>query len=951
MSGETTVGSILGFLRLDADQFHREIQKAMGEAQALDGTNVDVKVKADTAGAERGLGQVARSSRTAASGMDQAAIASRRLADASDKVKIAEAKLAEVNARKNVTGSQILTATRQLTLAKREESDATTALSSATSKAAADVEKVDVANKKADKSSRDAGKGMGALATAIITLGPALVPVAAGAAGVGAAFGAMGAAGILALVGVASEMKKGTTLGLSFKDSLDRAQTSIMDLAKTAAGNVLAPLQTSVAALERNMPQLNGMVDEFSTMTGKAAASITTGLLNAFVALEPLMRDAAGYVLTLSQRFESAMSGGGVTAFGDYARSVLPQVVATLESLVTSAVHLVAAFAPLGMGTLSTIKVFADLIAGIDPGALTAIATAAGAVFAGFKTWQGLSGLVAGLGAKLEGMGVSAERAAGGMRALNIASGVIGVAIAALSFIMTANAESNRANEQAANDYADALRASNGAIDESIQKMAAKQLSDSGALTTARELGLNLQDVTAAALGNADAQGRLKTQIDAAREGMRAQVNATGAAGAGYDDFNGKVAEVQKAIGGQNAALDAGAQKQRDLAAATAATAAKTSDAAVKTQALAATYGVSVPVLQSVTDGQKKAADAAAGATVKMQLENDAAGILKQSLDALNGKSLSAADATNAFESSLVNMGDHVTKTGAKVHFTTKSITNMSAASVALRGQLNGQVANLQRVVEANGGLSNSTGKAREQMVHMRKQIIDNAVAHGVDRKAVTAYIDKLMKIPRKIPPTKLDTDKAAAQQKVKEFIGVVNGVPQYRMVTVNAATAAASAAIEALHREFMNKGWTLTATARVNMVYVGGGQTAPAARASGGLIPAGRASGGPIPGYAGGTLVGPGTGTSDSILAMVAQTGRMLRVSAGEFVSTDASRRRNEGALQAGNRGARLEVAGGPTELGEASLQRLAVMISRIKVESTVSAGSFDRAMGARLW
>jgi len=122
-----------------------------------------------------------------------------------------------------------------------------------------------------------------------------------------------------------------------------------------------------------------------------------------------------------------------------------------------------------------------------------------------------------------------------------------------------------------------------------------------------------------------------------------------------------------------------------------------------------------------------------------------------------------------------VNMGDHVNATGKKITFTTTSIKDMSSASVALRGQLNSQVTNLQAVVEANGGLANSTGKARAQMVTMRQQIINNAVAHGVDKAAVTAYIDKLLAIPKKIPPTKLDVDTAAALAKISSLQGYLN--------------------------------------------------------------------------------------------------------------------------------------------------------------------------------
>jgi hypothetical protein len=201
---------------------------------------------------------------------------------------------------------------------------------------------------------------------------------------------------------------------------------------------------------------------------------------------------------------------------------------------------------------------------------------------------------------------------------------------------------------------------------------------------------------------------------------------------------------------------------------------------------LAGVMGTTFAALQAAEAAQRKTADATAAASVKMQIENDAAGILKQSLDALNGESLSAAEAQNAFDSSLVNMGDHTTATGKKIKFTTTSINNMSSASVSLRGQLNGQIANLQRVVEANGGLSDSTGKARKQMRAMRQQIIDNAVAHGVDRKAVTAYIDTFFKIPKKLPPTKLDVDKKAADTQLSALEAHLTAVTRARTAVIN---------------------------------------------------------------------------------------------------------------------------------------------------------------------
>jgi hypothetical protein len=81
----------------------------------------------------------------------------------------------------------------------------------------------------------------------------------------------------------------------------------------------------------------------------------------------------------------------------------------------------------------------------------------------------------------------------------------------------------------------------------------------------------------------------------------------------------------------------------------------------------------------------------------------------------------------------------------------------------------------------------------------------------------------------------------------------------------------------------------------------------------------------------------------------MVAQTNRLLRVSAGEFISTNASRQRNSAALEAGNKGATLTVADGSgrvVELGSTTIAAIAAAVSRVKVRSTISAGQFDSAM-----
>jgi len=128
-----------------------------------------------------------------------------------------------------------------------------------------------------------------------------------------------------------------------------------------------------------------------------------------------------------------------------------------------------------------------------------------------------LSGPLESVGGALRFVGVSAEGAAVGVRALTIAAGVIGAIIAVATLLYSAHAESVRQDQAAVNSLTDALRQSNGAIDENIRQMTVKALTDSGALATAKEYGINLALVTNAALGYAGAQAQLNTEMTAAQ--------------------------------------------------------------------------------------------------------------------------------------------------------------------------------------------------------------------------------------------------------------------------------------------------------------------------------------------------------------------------------------------------------------------------------------------------
>jgi hypothetical protein len=232
---------------------------------------------------------------------------------------------------------------------------------------------------------------------------------------------------------------------------------------------------------------------------------------------------------------------------------------------------------------------------------------------------------------------------------------------------------------------------------------------------------------------------------------------------------------------------------------------------------------------------------------------------------------------------------------------------------VALRGQLNSQVTNLQAVVEANGGLANSTGKARAQMVTMRQQIIDNAVAHGVDRKAVTAYIDKLLAIPKSVPPTKLDVAKTAAEKKIADLQAKINAIRQGKVPETNMGTQNALAQIRALQAKINAlHGKNIAVNVNTHSYSTGpGGSGGPVAGAAGGGLIS-RLMG--LVGKAGGgRITGPGTSTSDSITGVDASGTPIVRVSRDEFVVNAAAYAKNKALVNAINDGTQGFAGGGP--------------------------------------
>jgi len=356
----------------------------------------------------------------------------------------------------------------------------------------------------------------------------------------------------------------------------------------------------------------------------------------------------------------------------------------------------------------------------------------------------------------------------------------------------------------------------------------AKALADSGALDAAHKLGVSTETYTQAILGNAAA---IKI-VDAATKGqalgskgLDGELKRTGLT---LDQLT--IAQLTAADGvtTNSKKIKEGIDYYKIYSGVTNVATDATKAQLSAQSALANQYGSSVPVFLSAQDSVQKTADALAQATQNMIQANDAGGLLKQTLDALNGKTMSAAQAQNQFDTQLANMSFHIDKTGNAVNRANSSLTNNTAAAAANRGeiiQLSAAAMANAEAYRANGASQDDT---KAKMIDMKKSIVDQAVAHGENRDQVQTFIDTLFKIPDKIPATKIDIDDAVATLKLQNYIKLLASIPGY----------ISGAGIQ---------------------VGMNGGVTFSDAKAS--------AYAAKIAGHAsGGTIAGPGSSTSDSV-------------------------------------------------------------------------------------
>ena len=155
------------------------------------------------------------------------------------------------------------------------------------------------------------------------------------------------------------------------------------------------------------------------------------------------------------------------------------------------------------------------------------------------------------------------------MGGLSAAAGPLGIALVVGGVALAGFFDAQERAKRSTEEFTAALEASNGVIDENVTKIAAKNLQDQHAFEAARTLGLGLDVVTQASLGNKDALAQVNATIEQYK-GQTQQVTMwNGQTATSFTAEAIAAGQLEADLGRTSTAMAGAVKKQADLAAAT----------------------------------------------------------------------------------------------------------------------------------------------------------------------------------------------------------------------------------------------------------------------------------------------------------------------------------------------------------------------------------------------
>ena len=391
---------------------------------------------------------------------------------------------------------------------------------------------------------------------------------------------------------------------------------------------------------------------------------------------------------------------------------------------------------------------------------------------------------------------------AGGLAGATLAAGglatALGVGAVALGIWAQKQAEARQRGEE--------LRATldqqTGAVTQNTRAFFVSRLQNEGVLAAANKLGVSLQAVTDAALGNANAQAQVQAAIQAAKSSFEDADVASGKLAGTYaitaknrlPEYNQAVLKINGAVSGSNRAIGEQAAKVREA------------NSAMGTATPAALNAKGA--IGGLGDTSKETADKINGLKSAIQDILDQALGLDAASDAFSERVLSLGDQTAAIATAQAKVraalaaGSKAGKAeGAakspKQRDTAQAAAKKAASDLAeARRQLNeAQLTsrdNLRSVVQAAGEVISkmvesgaSAQDVAAKVAVLKRQIYDSGTAAGVSRTTVQKYANALDAIPGVVATT-LDASTTAANQRIGAFLTKLHQIPGHKTIVLD---------------------------------------------------------------------------------------------------------------------------------------------------------------------
>ena len=403
----------------------------------------------------------------------------------------------------------------------------------------------------------------------------------------------------------------------------------------------------------------------------------------------------------------------------------------------------------------------------------------------------------------LAGLNISARTA-------GLAAAGIGLALTIAGAAFAAWTAKNEEAKQSTQEYAQALRETNGVIDDSVRALAARKLQEAGALDAANKLGVSYQLVTEAALGNEAAISQVNEAI---KEYRNQSTYRQGGGGQVLTEEGQAWKTLSDAIQGQSGALGEAIEKERQF-----------QEAASRTGGAAEQNQRAVQNLSKSYEAQKEVMDALLKATQEYGNE----------LLALSGSEI-------GLEQAIDDASDALKKNGKTLDINTQKGRNNKQAldTIAKSG-----MSLIKTLVEQNA----STDKVTAAQKRASDAFVAAAVKAGMTKKAATELAAAYFALPP-AKETKVSAPGAAeSKARVENLHNAIKNLPDWKQTLIKAALeqggiAAAEAALARLTR-------TRYSTVVIRTQQVTGGSTS-----TGGTKQIGYAQGAVVDYYARGGL------------------------------------------------------------------------------------------------